>query len=122
MTEKPLILEMGMGADVHGHDMTKAALRAVSDAIRHSSLTLFGNYKHPSEMRVEVTIAVPFPDQVDTQAVADALPYGTIEVTVIEGGLHDRGMGGKEDITLAVAGVKAFLDTEGHGFRLASIP
>lgn len=122
MTEKPLILEMGMGADVHGHDMTKAALRAVSDAIRHSSLTLFGSYKHPSEMRVEVTIAVPFPDQVDTQAVADALPYGTIEVTVIEGGLHDRGMGGKEDITLAVAGVKAFLDTEGHGFRLASIP
>lgn len=118
MTEKPLILEMGMGADVHGHDMTKAALRAVSDAIRHSSLTLFGAYKHPSEMRVEVTIAVPLPDQVDKQAVANALPYGTIEVTVIEGGLHDRGMGGKEDITLAVAGVKAFLDTENHGFTL----
>ncbi|CTQ49138.1 Lin0512 family protein [Jannaschia donghaensis] len=116
MTEQPLILEMGMGADVHGHDMTKAALRAVSDAIRHSSLTLFGTYKHPGEMRVEVTIAVPFPDQVDRQAVADALPYGIIDVTVVEGGLHDRGMGGKEDITLAVAGVKAFLDTGEHGF------
>ena len=119
MSEKPLILEMGMGADVHGHDMTKAALRAVSDAIRHSSLTLFGAFGHPSDMRVEVTIAVPFPDQVDKVAVAAALPYGTIEVTVIEGGLHDRGMGGKEDITLAVAGVKAFLDTGGHTFTLA---
>ena len=31
---KPLILELGMGADVHGHDYTKAALRAISDAIR----------------------------------------------------------------------------------------
>lgn len=118
MTERALILEMGMGADVHGQDMTKAALRAVSDAIRHSSLTLFGAYKHPSAMRVEVTIAVPLPDQVDKAAVAAALPYGTIEVTVVEGGLHDRGMGGREDITLAIAGVKAFLDTEGHGFTL----
>ncbi|WP_370232452.1 Lin0512 family protein [Cognatishimia sp.] len=30
-----------MGADVHGQDYTKAALRGVSDAIRHSSLTIF---------------------------------------------------------------------------------
>ena len=29
---------MGMGVDVHGRDATKAARRAVSDAIRHSSL------------------------------------------------------------------------------------
>ena len=120
MTERPLILEMGMGADVHGQDMTKAALRAVSDAIRHSSLTLFASYRHPSEMRLEVTIAVPFPERVDTDAVAAALPYGTVEVIVVEGGLHDRGMGGKDDITLAVAGVKAFLDTEGHGFALVA--
>ncbi|CAD0186923.1 hypothetical protein RUESEDTHA_03834 [Ruegeria sp. THAF57] len=38
---KPLICELGMGADVHGHDYTKTALRGVSDAIRHSSLTIF---------------------------------------------------------------------------------
>jgi len=29
-----------MGVDVHGRDSTKAACRAVSDAIRHSSLPL----------------------------------------------------------------------------------
>lgn len=115
---KPLILEMGMGADVHGHDYTKAALRAVSDAIRHSSLTVFGSYGHPSKMRVEVTIGVQEPDQVDRQAVADALPFGDIEVTVVRGGLNDTGMGGMEDISLAVAAVKAWLDTDGHPFRL----
>lgn len=115
---EPLILEMGMGADVHGRDMTKAALRAISDAIRHSSLTVFHAYKHPSEMRVEVTIGVPDPDMLDKQAVAEALPFGTVDVTVVKGGLDDVGMGGAEDITLAVAGVKAWLDTSDHPFTL----
>ena len=32
---------MGMGVDVHGWDYTKAARRAVSDALRHSSLNFF---------------------------------------------------------------------------------
>jgi uncharacterized protein (TIGR02058 family) len=41
MTAKPVVLEFGMGVDVHGLDATTAACRAVSDAIRHSSLPLF---------------------------------------------------------------------------------
>lgn len=114
---RPLILELGMGADVHGHDYTKAALRAVSDAIRHSSLSVFQSHGHPSEMKVEVTIGVQEPDKVDRSAVAEALPYGRVEVTVVKGGLNDTGMGGAEDIVLAVAGVKAWLDTAGHPFR-----
>lgn len=116
---KPLILELGMGADVHGHDYTKAALRAISDAIRHSSLTVFYSYKHPSDMQIEVTIGVPEPEKVDKRAVADALPFGTVEVKVVKGGLDDRGMGGKEDIVLASAAVKAMLDTTGHGMKIA---
>ena len=115
---KPLILELGMGADVHGHDYTKAALRAISDAIRHSSLTLFYSYKHPSEMRVEVRIGVQEPDKVDKKTIAEALPFGEIEITVVKGGLNDTGMGGVEDIVLASAAVKAWLDTNGHPFEL----
>ena len=80
---RPLILELGMGADVHGHDYTKAALRAVSNAIRHSSLTLFHQFKHPSQIRVEVTIGVPEPEQFDKAAIAASLPSGTVEVTVV---------------------------------------
>ena len=38
MAKVRCITEMGMGVDVHGRDATKAARRAVSDAIRHSSL------------------------------------------------------------------------------------
>ena len=56
------ITEMGMGVDVHGRDATKAAKRAVSDAIRHSSLgfvRMLGKTAH--DVFVDVTIAVPNP-------------------------------------------------------------
>ena len=41
MAIKRFVTEMGMGVDVHGSDYTKAAKRAVTDAIRHSSLNFF---------------------------------------------------------------------------------
>ncbi len=119
MTWRPIILELGMGADIHGHDMTKAAVRAISDAIRHSSLTLFAGLKrHPRDMRLEVTVAVPHPERIDVEKIKEALPYGSVEVVVVKGGLNDVGMGGMEDITVALVGVKAFLDVTGHGVRL----
>ena len=65
------ITEMGMGVDVHGKDATKAARRAVSDAIRHSSLGFFRMLgKTASDMFVDVTVGVPDPSAVDTSAVA----------------------------------------------------
>ena len=60
------ITEMGMGVDVHGRDATKAAKRAVSDAIRHSSLGFFRMLgKTAKDMFVDVTIGVPDPGAVD---------------------------------------------------------
>ncbi|CAD0186922.1 hypothetical protein RUESEDTHA_03833 [Ruegeria sp. THAF57] len=70
-------------------------------------------------MRVDVTVGVPEPDKVDKDAVAAALPFGDVRVTVVKGGLDDKGMGGAEDITLAAVAVKAWLDTAGHGFVLS---
>ena len=79
MTRVRCITEMGMGVDVHGKDATKAARRAVSDAIRHSSLGFFRMLgKTSSDMFVDVTIGVPDPGAVDTSAVAKELPYGTV--------------------------------------------
>lgn len=82
------ITEMGMGVDVHGYDYTKAARRAVSDALRHSSLHFFSvTDRTVHDMHVEVRIAVTHPDQVDTAAVAEEVPYGTVTITVQNGGL-----------------------------------
>src|SRR5436309_11530370 len=83
------ITEMGMGVDVHGRDATKAAKRAVSDAIRHSSLGFFRMIgKTANDMFVDVTIAVPTPEAVDKEAVAKELPYGTVTVNAVKGGLE----------------------------------
>ena len=41
-----LILEIGTGNDLYGGNYTKAACRAVQDAIHHSSLILFLSLIH----------------------------------------------------------------------------
>ncbi len=105
------ITEMGMGVDVHGRDATKAARRAVSDAIRHSSLGFFrmlGKTAH--DMFVDVTIGVPDPSAVDTKAVAAELPYGTVTVTAVRGGLEIPAEGGGDAIIIANAAVIVSLD------------
>jgi uncharacterized protein (TIGR02058 family) len=62
MAAKRMILEMGTGNDLHGGDYTKAAVRAVQDAIHHSSLTLIRTLGLDSrKMQVEVTSACNIP-------------------------------------------------------------
>ncbi len=86
--EPSLVLEFGMGVDVHGQDCTKAARRAVSDAIRHSSLPLLGEIRQRGgTMVVEVTVAVPDPTSVDLDAVNVELPHGEVTVRAVSGGL-----------------------------------
>ena len=110
MTRVRCVTEMGMGVDVHGRDATKAAKRAVSDAIRHSSLGFFRMIgKTANDMFVEVTVAVPDPSGVDTAAVAKELPYGTVNVTAVKGGLEVPADGG-DAILFANAAVIVSLD------------
>src|SRR3954466_2611089 len=105
------ITEMGMGVDVHGRDATKAAKRAVSDAIRHSSVGFFRlGGKTPKDMFVDVTIGVPDPGSVDTAAVAKELPYGTVTVTAIKGGLEIPAESGGDAIIIANAAVIVSLE------------
>jgi uncharacterized protein (TIGR02058 family) len=88
MKGKRLILEMGSGNDLHGGDYTKAAVRAVEDAIHHSSLTFIRTLGVDLRtMQVEVTIGVQRPDKVDAAVVKAALPHGQVTVNVIKGGL-----------------------------------
>ena len=59
MAARRVILEMGAGNDLHGGDYTKAAVRAVQDAIHHSSLPLIRTLGLDARaMQVEVTIGV----------------------------------------------------------------
>ena len=74
MNDQRFIIEMGMGNDQYGQDYTKAAGRAIEDAFRHSAIPMFQALEPalgltPQEMRVQVTIGVQDPAQVDTAAL-----------------------------------------------------
>ena len=86
---KPVVLEFGMGVDVHGLDATTAACRAVSDAIRHSSLPLLQEVRERGgRMLVDVTVGVPDPAGVDAERVKKELPHGEVTVRAVPGGLR----------------------------------
>jgi uncharacterized protein (TIGR02058 family) len=88
MTVKRVITEFGTGNDLHGGDYTKAAMRAVEDAIHHSSLSFVRSLKlDAATMKVDVTIGVQRPERVDPAVVKAALPHGQVTVTVVKGGL-----------------------------------
>jgi uncharacterized protein (TIGR02058 family) len=83
-----VILELGSGNDLHGSDYTKAALRAVQDALHHSSLSFIRSLKiDKSKLEVEVTVGVQRPEQVDIEAVKRSLPVGSVTVRAVKGGL-----------------------------------
>ena len=82
------ILEMGAGNDLHGGDYTKAAIRAVEDALHHSSLTFIRALGIDKDtLQVDVTIGVQKPDEVDTEKVKGSLPVGKVTVRAVKGGL-----------------------------------
>ena len=63
-----MVLQIGMGTDIRGSDYTKAAVRALRDALWHNGLSVADAVGLPVDaMQVEVTIGVPRPDRVDSQ-------------------------------------------------------
>ncbi len=111
MTMKRMVLEIGMGTDIRGAEPTKAAVRALRDALWHNSLSVADALgQHVDSMQVEVTIGVPHPEQVDKAAVLAILPHGTGTVNVVEGGLEIPNDAGTGSTLLAHAAAVVRLD------------
>lgn len=120
MVEKRIILEMGTGNDLYGMDYTKAACRAVHDALHHSSIVLFKSlgYDH-RDMRVQVTIGVQEPEKLDLNAIAAELPRGRAEVTAVFGGLNVHDPEQETTHVIATAAVEAFLPMDASQWKLS---
>ena len=111
MTSKRMVLQIGMGTDIRGTDYTKAAIRALRDALWHNALSVADAVGLPVDaMQVEVTIGVPRPERVDTDAVLAVLPHGTGTVHVIEGGLEIPNDAGTNTTVIANAAALVRLD------------
>ena len=113
MTDQRIIIEMGMGNDLHGMDYQKAAARAIEDAIRHSTLPIFEStgLSH-SDMRVQVTVAVQEPDKIDAEALTAGLPRGRATVRAVKGGLNIPNPETGDTAVVATAAVEAFLPSQ----------
>ncbi len=111
MTYKRVILEMGAGNDLHGGDYTKAAIRAVQDALHHSSLAMVRTLGVDKDrMKVDVTIGVQQPEKVDTEAVKATLPVGVVTVKAVKGGLNVADDGRDDTAVIASAAIEGRLD------------
>lgn len=111
MPLKRFILEMGAGNDLHGGDYTKAAVRAVQDALHHSSLAFIRSLGlNAQQMQVEVTIGVQAPAKVDAAAVKASLPLGQVTVKVVKGGLDVPAEGSHDPAVIASAAIAVRFD------------
>ena len=111
MSLRRMVLQIGMGTDIRGADYTKAAVRALRDALWHNGLSVADAVALPVDaMQVEVTIGVPRPERVDKDAVLAVLPHGTGTVRVVEGGLEIPNDAGTNSTVIANAAAVERLD------------
>ncbi|UVI32612.1 Lin0512 family protein [Paenibacillus spongiae] len=89
--EQLFFVQLGMGTDLHGQNVTKAAVRAVQNAIHHNSMPGLPSMlpeRSLDRMKVNVKLAVPCDhEQLDHEAVKAVLPYGEVTIEVIDGGM-----------------------------------
>ena len=100
MTSKRFVIQIGIGVDQHGHknDCTKAAMKAIKNAISNNclpGLVEICNLKTPKEllgMKVHVKIGAPFPENINKEKVLKAVPFGIKSIEVVQGGLTVKGV------------------------------
>ncbi|GGB46214.1 hypothetical protein F3157_08530 [Virgibacillus dakarensis] len=86
-----LFIQTGTGLDVHGQDVTTASQRAVEDAIHYNSMPGIAKMlpdENLENMKVNVKLAIPADhDKLDEEKIKMMIPYGTVTVEVVDGGM-----------------------------------
>tara|TARA_B100001057_G_C22708963_1_gene894893 strand:- start:75 stop:443 length:369 start_codon:yes stop_codon:yes gene_type:complete len=121
MAKKRVAMEFGMGTSLRRADYTRAAVRALNDALWHNSLSMaeaFGFDK--SDMIVDVEIGVQQPNAVDITSVKAVIPYGQGDVRVVHGGLDVPKLNGDGATIIANAAVIVSFDMEPGNSKKAS--
>ena len=111
MTRKRVVIEMGMGTDIRGKDYTKAACRALKDALWHNSLGIADIMGvDVDSMWVDVRIGIPQPEEVNVEEVLSILPHGTGQISCIKGGLEIENTDRNDATIIANAAAIVYLD------------
>ena len=110
MATARVILEMGMGNDLHGKDYTKAAVRAVKDAMHHSSLHFLKSFDlDRKSIIIHVKIGVQDPKSVNIGEIKKIIPFENAQIHVEEGGLDVVDEEMDDTLVIASAAVEVML-------------
>jgi uncharacterized protein (TIGR02058 family) len=120
MALKRFVVELGMGSDLHGGDVTKAAQKAIKDAVSHSCLCGLMDIvglTDPNQMHVDVKLGCPDPERLDREAVLRAVPFGATSLEVVMGGLTVRGLslpelGAGDTIVTVIAALTVYVELD----------
>jgi uncharacterized protein (TIGR02058 family) len=92
---KRYIVEIGTGIDIHGENTTKAACRAVKDAVSRSclcGLLEIIELQTLDDVFVDILVATPNPNTVDLEQVKAEVPIGRKTARAVEGGMTAQGL------------------------------
>jgi len=111
MAKIQFAVQMGMGTDLKGQDYTKAACRAVHDALHRNFLTVGQAFDLPlDQMIVDIRVGVTKPEEVDVALVQAEAPVGLVTVEAVEGGLEIEMMGHRTTVANAIVSVSYDLE------------
>ena len=122
MTGKRFVVELGMGVEIHGQDMTEAAVKAVKDAIGRRcigvGLSELFNLTGHDDISLDVLVACPRPEEVDVEEVRKVLLSKRSDIRVVKGGMLARGHRDpfyddqSDEIIVANAAITVLVDTD----------
>lgn len=114
MAKTQFAVQMGMGTDLKGQNYTKAACRAVHDALHRNFLSAGAAFGFPvGAMIVDIRVGVGDPSAVDLQKVMAEAPVGSVSAEAVAGGLDIEMMGYTTIIANAIVTVSFDVEQEG---------
>lgn len=113
---KRVMIQMGHGTDADG-DATAAAREAIRNAGQTAVMRMFVSLGlEPARAELRVGLGLPLPEAVDTDALRAELasgPFGSVVITVSQGGLSISDPEGGPDHITAAAALETFVPDAG---------
>ncbi|EEC44142.1 predicted protein [Phaeodactylum tricornutum CCAP 1055/1] len=91
LTDRDVCFSLGFGADAHGQNSTKAAVRACRNAIEFNQIPSISDIVPGGRdnMKLDVLLAVPltYQDGLDLNVIRACFPYGQVRFQIQDGGM-----------------------------------
>ena len=87
MEKKRYLIEIGTGVDMHGGDMTGAALKAIKDAMSHCCMAGVKEIHNtgPQDITLRIKICCPKPEKLDLEALRSPVHfYKDVEIVPVQ--------------------------------------